>query len=350
MLVARPILSEERPYVVPPTPVRRRPRSRRRRIRYILLVSVLTLTGFGYVNNSSWLAGSDGRRPLLLAHRGLAQTFGFEGMTNDTCTAERIHPPEHPYLENTLDSMRAAFDAGADIVEFDVQVTKDDQLAVFHDATLECRTNGTGRVRDHSMAELRRLDVGHNYTADGGSSFPFRGRGLGLMPTIEEVLAAFPERELLIHPKNANPAEGERLAAYLATLPPQRLATLTVYGGDELVAAVSGRLPELRVMSKAIIKDCLFSYVGLGWTGYVPESCAHRQLHIPESYVPYLWGWPHRFLDRMREADTRVVIVAGSGDFSEGFDDAEAWSRLPEGYSGVVWTNRIDRVAGLSDR
>ncbi|GAB3141601.1 glycerophosphodiester phosphodiesterase family protein [Micromonospora sonneratiae] len=341
--------------MVAPVPARRRrpsrrPMSRRRRSLIILLAGVLGLAGFVYVNNSSWLAGTDGQRPLLLAHRGLAQTFGFEGMTNDTCTAERIHQPEHPYLENTLDSMRAAFDAGADIVEFDVQVTRDGQLAVFHDATLECRTDGTGRVRDHTMAELRRLDVGHKYTADGGSSFPFRGRGVGLMPTIEEVVAAFPGRELLIHPKNADPTEGERLAAYLATLPPERLPTLTVYGGDELIAAVSARLPGIRVMSKAIIKDCLVRYLGVGWTGYVPDSCVHRQLHIPETYATYLWGWPHRFLDRMREVDTRVVLVAGSGDFSEGFDDAEAWSRLPDGYSGVVWTNRIDRVAGLADR
>ena len=45
--------------------------------------------------------------------------------------------------------------------------------------------------------------------------------------------------------------------------------------------------------------------------------------------------------------DTRVVVVAGSGGFSEGFDDAEAVGRLPENFSGVVWTNRIDKVAPL---
>lgn len=45
--------------------------------------------------------------------------------------------------------------------------------------------------------------------------------------------------------------------------------------------------------------------------------------------------------------DTRVVVIKGSGGFSEGFDAAEDLERLPQGFSGVVWTNRIDRVAAL---
>ena len=45
-------------------------------------------------------------------------------------------PPSHPYLENTIASMKAAFQVGADIVEFDIQPTKDGQFAVFHDGNL----------------------------------------------------------------------------------------------------------------------------------------------------------------------------------------------------------------------
>ncbi len=50
---------------------------------------------------------------MLLAHRGLAQTFSMEGITGDTNTAAIIYEPEHPYLENTLTSIEAAFAAGA---------------------------------------------------------------------------------------------------------------------------------------------------------------------------------------------------------------------------------------------
>ncbi|MEV6964002.1 glycerophosphodiester phosphodiesterase family protein [Hamadaea sp. NPDC051192] len=322
-------------------------RPRRRRVLLISLACVLALAAAAYVNNSSWLAGNDGRAPLLLAHRGLAQTFDVASVGNDTCTAEVIYPPEHPYLENTIESMRAAFDAGADIVEFDIQVTRDNRIAVFHDHELGCRTNSTGRVRDHTLADLQILDVGYRYTADGGASFPFRGKGIGKMPAIEDVLTALPGREFLIDVKSGEPTEGEVLAGYLATLPADRLTKISVYGGDEPIAALTARLPQVRVMSKAIMKDCLLKYLAVGATGYVPDACAHRQLHIPEAYAPYLWGWPTKFVDRMAAKDTRVVLVAGDGGFSEGFDSADDWQRLPAGFSGVIWTNRIDRVATL---
>ena len=117
---------------------------------------------------------------MLLAHRGLAQTFTREDLERDTCTATRINPPEHAFIENTLPSMEAAFAAGADVVEFDVHPTTDGQFAVFHDWTLDCRTEGNGKTRDHAMADLKRLDVGYGYTADGGKTFPLRGKGVGL--------------------------------------------------------------------------------------------------------------------------------------------------------------------------
>jgi glycerophosphoryl diester phosphodiesterase len=119
-------------------------------------------------------------------------------------------PSTHQYLENTISSMRAGFTIGADIVELDVHPTTDGEFAVFHDWTLDCRTDGRGVTREHSMAYLKKLDIGHGYTADGGKTFPFRGKGIGLMPTLTEVLATFPEQRLLINVKSRDPSEGEK--------------------------------------------------------------------------------------------------------------------------------------------
>lgn len=102
-----------------------------------LMILFILLVAFIYVNNSFLFSKDRETSPVLLAHRGMAQTFSMEGIENDTCTAERIYEPEHPYIENTIPSIEAAFKAGADIVEFDVQPTVDGQFAVFHDWTLE---------------------------------------------------------------------------------------------------------------------------------------------------------------------------------------------------------------------
>src|SRR5262245_41934413 len=212
-------------------------------------------------------------------------------------------PPTHDYLENTLPSMRASFDAGADIVELDVHPTTDGDFAVFHDWTLDCRTDGRGVTRDHAMAELKLLDIGYGYTADGGKTFPFRGKAIGIMPTLGEVLAAFPDKRLLINVKSRDPLEGEKLASVLNVLPASRRQQLMVYGGDEPIAVIRALAPEVKTISRSAIKSCLLRYIGYGWTGIVPDVCRNALVMVPINVAPWLWGWPDRLLDRMAAAN-----------------------------------------------
>jgi glycerophosphoryl diester phosphodiesterase len=243
--------------------------------------------------------------------------------------------------------MKAAFAVGATIVEFDVQPTKDGQFAVFHDWNLDCRTNGKGVSSDYTLAQLKKLDIGYGYTADGGKTFPFRSKGVGLMPSLDEVLQTFPDQPLLIDVKSNDAQEGIQLAHVLSTLPEKQQDLLTVEGGDTPVEALRQLLPQMRVVSKALIEKCVFQYVALGWSGYVPVACRHIELMLPDKIAPLLWGWPDRFLDRMDANNTRVVLEKGNGteEFSSGFDAPDDLKQLPSNYTGGIWTNRIDQIA-----
>lgn len=283
--------------------------------------------------------------PILLAHRGMAQTFSMEGIEWDTCTAKRINQPEHPYIENTIPSIEAAFEAGADRVEFDIKRTKDNQFAVFHDFELSCRTDGAGAPADYTMEELKKLDVGYGYTADNGQSFPFRGRGVGMMPSMAEVLAQFPEKEFLIHIKSNDAKDGELLAKYLGELSEEQQKLITVYGDNEPIEILQAEMPGLRMMSMDTMKSCMIPYLLLGWTGYIPGNCENSQIHLPEKYARFIWGWPDKFLQRMDSVNTKVVIVAGDGNWSEGFDQKVDLERLPANFFGEIWTNRIEAIA-----
>jgi glycerophosphoryl diester phosphodiesterase len=315
-----------------------------RRLVWVGVVFVIAAATIWLNNTSLWIA--PGSKPTLLAHRGLAQTYGTEGLTATTCTAARIFPPEHAFIENTLPSMRAAFDAGADIVELDIHPTTDGQFAVFHDWTLDCRTDGRGVTREHSLAELKKLDVGHGYTGDGSTSWPFRGKGTGLMPSLDEVFSAFPDKRFLIHIKSNDPAEGRQLAARLQSLPREQLQRLMVYGGALPVAEVRAKL-DIATMSGATLKRCLIRYFLLGWSGYVPADCERSLLLVPANYAPWLWGWPNRFLDRMSDHRSAVFVIGRheGEDFSKGIDRTEDLALLPKEYAGGIWTNRIDRIA-----
>lgn len=322
----------------------------KRILRWLALV-IAAFAAFAFFNNTNLFNAPATGRPVLLAHRGLAQTYGTEGLTSTTCTGSRIHPPEHPFLENTLPSMRAAFAAGADMVEFDIHPTTDGQFAVFHDWTVDCRTEGSGVTREKTFAELKALDIGHGYTADGGATFPFRGKGVGLMPTLDEVLGAFPDRRLLINVKSNDPREGELLARRLQALPDAQRARLAVYGGAVPIDIVHERLPDIRTTSGRVLKSCLLRYFALGWSGHVPAECRRRVILLPVNYAPWLWGWPDRFLARMRDAGSEVFVLGlrgGGEEFSRGIDKPEDFARLPKSYTGGIWTNRVDRIAPLA--
>jgi glycerophosphoryl diester phosphodiesterase len=315
-------------------------------------VAALLVAAFGafvFLNNTNLFLAPPAGRPTLLAHRGLHQTFSHVGLTGDACTAERIHPPEHGYLENTLASMEAAFRLGADVVEFDIHPTTDGHFAVFHDWTLDCRTDGRGATRERTLAELKALDIGYGYTADGGRTFPFRGKGVGLMPSLDEVLVAFPDRRFLIDIKSNEPSDGEKLAERLARLPPQHLSLIMVYGGRRPVEALQSRLPQVPTMSRSGLKSCLVGYIALGWSGHVPRACRRTVVLVPLNVAPWLWGWPHRFLARMQGVGAHVFVAGpweGEG-FSRGLDLAQEFQALPKGFGGGIWTNRIDRLGPL---
>ena len=314
------------------------------RRRWIALAFVGAVAGGIYVANASWLADAPDGVPGVLAHRGVHQTFSREGLTRDTFTATRIDPPTNSYLENTLPSMRASFAAGASAIEVDVHPTTDGEFAVFHDWTLDCRTNGSGVSRRQTMAHLRTLDVGFGYTADGGRTFPFRGKGVGMMPTLHEVLSAFPGRTILINIKSRDPTESERLVAYLQAHghPTDRRLWVWVAG------AAHDRLRELApqaiVDSKPRAERCAKQYLALGWSGHVPAACRGASIYVPTNLRWAYWGWPNRFLDRMEKAGAQVILVGPYGEGEPGVSHPSQLDAVPDGYDGLIMTDHIETI------
>jgi glycerophosphoryl diester phosphodiesterase len=314
--------------------------------------AALACAGFMFVNNTNLLVEDAPGRPALLAHRGISQQFDRTNVSNDTCTAAQMLPPTHAYLENTIASMQASFAAGADIVEFDVHPTTDGAFAVFHDWTLDCRTDGHGVTRQHAMTDLRQLDIGYGYTADGGKTFPFRGQGIGLMPSLDDVLAAFPTNSFLINIKSNDPAEGRLLAEALRKVPAEQRNRLMAYGGDAPIATLRTALPDVRALSRATLKSCLTGYIGYGWTGSVPAACKTTMVLVPINIAPWLWGWPDRFLQRLRDVGSSVFVIGPyhGGEFSAGMNTSADIGRLPEHFTGGVMTDEIEKVAPLLKR
>jgi glycerophosphoryl diester phosphodiesterase len=107
-------------------------------------------------------------RPLIMAHRG------------DSAAVP----------ENSMLSLRGAIEIGVDLLETDLQLTKDREFVLFHDDDLVRTTGQKGRIRDYTLEELLNIDVGHTFTLDEGETFPFREKGLRLL-TLRDAFAEF---------------------------------------------------------------------------------------------------------------------------------------------------------------
>ncbi|QKX50907.1 glycerophosphodiester phosphodiesterase [Planococcus glaciei] len=84
--------------------------------------------------------------------------------------------------ENTMGAFQKGFEMKADYIEIDVQMTKDGELVVIHDTTVDRTTNGTGKVGSLTFEEIRQLDAGSWFSES------YAGEKV---PTFEEVIDAF---------------------------------------------------------------------------------------------------------------------------------------------------------------
>jgi glycerophosphoryl diester phosphodiesterase len=106
--------------------------------------------------------------------------------------------------ENTLEAFRLALEAGAGGLELDVRMTRDGEVVVIHDATVDRVTDGSGAVAEMTLEEIRRLDAGYRFSPDGGRTFPYRGQGVRI-PTLAEVYEEFPDARVNADIKEAQP-------------------------------------------------------------------------------------------------------------------------------------------------
>lgn len=289
-----------------------------------VIVCFVIFTGFQYFYPGCRKTVSSPSGFEIIAHRGIHVNWEkgtYDALTG--CEAVHIYEPTHAYIENTIESIGAAFDMGATIVEIDIRSTSDGNLMVFHDWMLECRTNGMGKLADHPVSYLKTLDIGYGYTHDNGKTYPFRGKGVGKMPTLAEVLQAFPDRRFLIDHKDGSLETAELLVNILKTLPYSQPERLTYWGPEKSLAYIHKELPAIKrlICTRGQMKRWFKRYLlTFGLAGF-PEESRGLVLGMPPKYRRLVWGWPYRFLNRVHDAGAKFYLMIDSEAEAKKFAD-----------------------------
>lgn len=283
--------------------------------------------------NASWIAPKPRGPLVLIAHRGIGQPI--DRAAAGPCSARAIRPSGHAFIENSQFSMQSAIRLGAGGLLLDVQASGDGHAMIFRDATLDCRTNGSGRVGERPLAYLKLLDIGFGYSADDGRSFPFRGRGIAGMLTIEEVLRAFPREQLIFDLADARAADAAIAAFGRAGVPVGARHGFT--GSAEALARLRRLTPNGWTLDRRASAACLAGYRRTGWLGLVPGACRGAALDLPYDGAWTLWGWPYRFFDRVAGAGARPLLtLEPGGPALIGLDQPEQLGEVPRAYAGLL--------------
>jgi glycerophosphoryl diester phosphodiesterase len=160
--------------------------------------------------------------PLVIAHRGGAG----------------IAP------ENTLYAFKMSERLGVDAIELDIRMSKDNQLVVIHDETVDRTTNGFGYVSDMTLEQLKRLDAGYRLEIDQ-RGYPFRNRGIAI-PTLEEVFQEIKHTAFVIEIKDTDPKVERKVAKLIKKYKMKKKVIVGSFNDDSIkrfANSTDGKIP-----------------------------------------------------------------------------------------------------------
>ncbi|MFM8368762.1 MAG: glycerophosphodiester phosphodiesterase [Chloroflexota bacterium] len=155
-----------------------------KRWQIILVISTVLLLAFRLTSNPAPdhpYYAENLNFPLVIAHQG----------------GDGVWPGE------TMLAYQNAVDLGVDVLEMDIHITKDGELILMHDETVDRTTDGTGEIESMTLTDLKKLDAAYDWSPDEGKTFPYRGQGIQVA-TLEEIFQAFPEMRMTIEIKKTN--------------------------------------------------------------------------------------------------------------------------------------------------
>ncbi|MDE5416283.1 glycerophosphodiester phosphodiesterase [Alkalihalobacterium chitinilyticum] len=157
----------------------------------VVIIGVWMILNFLPVQERAAKPFFESERPMVIAHQG----------------------GEHLAPSNTIVAFEQARQLGVDVIEFDVHITKDEQLVAIHDSTVDRTTDGEGSVAELTLEEIQQLDAGY-YFQDLDGEYSFRGKGITI-PTVEEIFDNFSEMKMVIELKATNPPSSHQVMSEL---------------------------------------------------------------------------------------------------------------------------------------
>jgi glycerophosphoryl diester phosphodiesterase len=267
----------------------------------ILLIAAL-LTVFT-VFQASWLADKPVGKPKLIADHAadpVRDTAGCVASANSGHGGAAVGPD--------IAALQVAAGSGADALRVTTQMTKS-ALKVAPQFDSACAADNT-----RAQASIK--------DAVAGLTKPQLFWQVHGAPAAKQLLANLPTP--------------------LIDVPGQNI----VIGDAAAVAVIESLQPAHTAFSIAGAQKCASDYRVSGMWGSVPEPCKNGTMLLTLDDIGYsLWGWPNRFLARMKAANVRLIIAEDVVDGQiKGLTDVIQYGDIANSYNGYIWVDNIEEL------
>ena len=238
--------------------------------------------------------------------------------------------------ENTILSFENAVKMGVDVLEFDVRSTQDHKLVVIHDITVDRTTNGFGSVEETTWEALQSLDAGYNWTRNGGSSFPYRGKGLQI-PSLEEVINAFPNIPMIIELKSSSDTARTRFSRIIdESIFPERKVIASFQSKNIKYIRTNNKMVATSSTASEVLLFWILNSAGLGFA-YIPKG---ETMQIPAKYFGLNLA-TSSFISTAHRHNVDVYVWTVNGE-----DDMRRY--IANGADGIItdYPDRLLKVLG----
>lgn len=269
-----------------------------------IIILIIAALAFGFtLFQASWLAEEPTGKPKLIADRAadpVRDTTGCVATANSGYGGAAVGPD--------IAALQLAAGSGADAIRVTTQVS-DGALNVAPQFDSAC-------AADNTRAPA----------------------------TIKDAAAGLTKPELFWQVQGA--AAAKQLVASLPTpsidVPGQNI----VIGDAAAVAFIESLQPIHEAFSIVGAQKCASDYRLSGIWGSVPESCKNDTMLLTLDDLGYtLWGWPNRFLARMKAANVRLIIAEDVVDGQiKGLTDVNQYGEIARTYNGYIWVDNIEEL------
>ena len=246
---------------------------------------------------------------IIISHMGFHNIRTLERPGCDIKNRRKINAPP----DFSLASYQKALDLGADFVEIDIQITKDNELVVLHDTDLSCYFGINKKVNELKFAEFKKIvNLGQNLSFDNGKTYPYRHNKISPYK-LGDIINKLSPLKILFNPKVKDIKLIRKLEKLFTSFKDQQY----IWGPYSIYKSLTNEKLTY-IATPPFNFFCINEYRWLSFFSIFPPSCQiEGDISLMTKDVKTLFNWPYGTINDFKKYNKGIFLFIPNLDHED---------------------------------